>query len=239
MDYIKLKNDIVCWLRNYVYSAHKKGITFGLSGGIDSSVLALIAKEAFDRDILPVIMPINSNIEDEKDAMLLIDKFDLRYKKLDLSSVYSRLINLYGECENNLAKANLKSRLRMMTLYFYAQENDLLVAGATNKSEFMIGYFTKYGDSGVDILPLAELYKEDIYELAKVLKIPYKIINKPPSAGLWEGQTDFEELGFSYEQLDGFLKSGTGTSDFKDLIDKKISISDHKRKFPEIYKFEV
>ena len=155
-----------------------------ICGGIDSSVLALIAKEAFDRDILPVIMPINSSIEDEKDAMLLIDKFDLRYKKLDLSSVYSRLINLYGECENNLAKANLKSRLRMMTLYFYAQENDLLVAGATNKSEFMIGYFTKYGDSGVDILPLAELYKEDIYELAKVLKIPDKIINKPSSAGL-------------------------------------------------------
>lgn len=228
---------IVQWLKDKVSSAGAKGLVFGLSGGIDSAVIAGISKLAFPNESLGVIMPINSNVQDESDALLVAKTLDLDTINIDLSGIYqSFLKSLPFEGENPMAKANLKPRLRMMTLYFFAQEMNYLVCGSSNKSELEIGYFTKYGDSGVDLLPLADFVKSEVRQLAEELKIPRDIIIKPPTAGLWEGQTDEKELGFSYDVLDKYIITGEGPEDIVEKIKELHNKSQHKREFPPIYK---
>lgn len=123
----------------------------------------------------------------------------------------------------------------MTTLYYYAQIKRYLVAGTSNKSEFTVGYFTKHGDSGVDILPIVDLLKEEVFELARYLNIPEIIINKPPSAGLWEDQTDEKEMGFSYNELDVYIRTGEAKDSIKERIEAMYYRSEHKRKFPHMY----
>ena len=181
---------LVEWLRSSVKEANCKGIVYGLSGGVDSAVIAALSKLAFDDESLAIMMPINSCEEDEKDAKLVIDKFKLNAIKVDLSKTYSIFTDSVEKGDNSMAYANIKPRLRMTTLYYYAQLKRYLVVGTSNKSEFTVGYFTKYGDSGSDLMPLVDFTKREIFELAKFLKVPDKIIQKPPSAGLFENQTD-------------------------------------------------
>ena len=224
---------ITTWITSKVKEANKKGVVIGLSGGLDSAVVAILAKLAFDNNILCINMPCWSNPQDKYDAESLSEDFDLPFKVVELDGAYEALrFNLKNDTDKvtKVMEGNIKARLRMTTLYLYAQLNDYLVLGTTNKSEYNIGYGTKWGDSACDLLPIADIYKTDLYDIARALEIPEEILSKKPSAGLWEGQTDEDELGFSYEVLDQYLK--TEEIDDKEIqkkIDKMIISTEHKR----------
>ncbi len=233
-----LVQKLCVWMEDKVIEAKAKGIVFGLSGGLDSAVVAALSIRIFPQDTLAIIIPCHSLEADINDALDFINKFNIPYKIINLSKVYDSLIHLLNDKEKEesfkLAEANIKPRLRMTTLYYFANELNYLVVGTGNKSELMIGYFTKYGDGGADILPLGNLLKSQVRELAKYLGIPKKIINKPPSAGLWEGQTDEKEIGISYEQLDKYLRTGRSSNKIiEKKIQDKITKSAHKRTTPE------
>ena len=229
------------WLHERVEDAKANGIILGLSGGIDSSVLAALAREALGRDkVLGVIMPCHSIREDENDARLLAHELDIAFEKVDLTDTFDVL---YGTIElitgntNELVRSNMKARLRMVTLYALAQSKNLLVCGTSNRSEYETGYFTKYGDSGVDLMPLAGFLKREIREMARILRVPEKIISKAPSAGLYEGQTDENDMGFTYETLDEYLASGRIEDEkARERIDVMRRRSEHKRKPIPIFK---
>jgi len=227
------------WIGDKVTKAKAEGVVFGLSGGLDSAVVAALSIKVFPKNTLAIIMPCHNLETDTNDAIDLINKFNVSYKIIDLSKVYDSFIYLLNDKEKEkeesfkLAEANIKPRLRMITLYYFANKLNYLVVGTGNKSELTIGYFTKYGDGGADILPLGNLLKNQVKELAEYLGIPKKIINKPPSAGLWEGQTDEEEVGISYNQLDKYLKAGKlNNKIIERKIQDKITQSAHKRTTP-------
>ena len=227
------------WLRERVSEAHAGGIVLGLSGGVDSSVLAALGREALGRDkVFGIIMPCHSIDEDEADAKLLAETVDVDFIRVDLTEVFDSMLKSIGGDLNSLVKSNMKARLRMVTLYAVAQSKNFLVCGTSNKSEYETGYFTKFGDSGSDLMPLANFLKRDIRELAKILNVPEKIINKAPSAGLYEGQTDEADMGFSYDVLDEYLATGKISDEKKrERIDVMRRRSEHKRKPIPIFKF--
>lgn len=232
----KITLDLIDWLKEQVNNAHAKGIVFGLSGGIDSAVVAGLAKKAFPNNSLGIIMPCHSNPQDEQHALIVAESMGLETVKVDLTNVYDSFMKTVNDTEDvKLAKANVKPRLRMTTLYYYAQMRNYLVSGCSNKSEFTVGYFTKYGDSGADILPIASFVKSEIRELARYLNIPDIIINKPPTAGLWKNQTDENEMGFSYEELDKYIRTGTGREEIVNKIESMNKRSEHKRHFPPMF----
>lgn len=238
-DIQEVIDDLVLWLQEKVSKAGAKGIAFGLSGGVDSAVMAGLSKLAFPNTSLGLIMPCHSDPIDEEHGLLVAKSLNLDIEKIDLTSTYDTLLDASKlNLNHKMAMANIKPRLRMTTLYYFAQSYNYLVAGSSNKSEFLIGYFTKHGDSGVDLLPLASFVKKEIWELAKVLNIPDVIINKAPSAGLWNDQTDEEEMGFSYQILDNYIKTKEGPKLEIDKIDKMYDISSHKREFPPIYNYK-
>jgi len=225
------------WIEGKVTKAKAEGVVFGLSGGIDSAVVAVLSMRVFPKNTLAIIIPCHSLEADINDTLDLINKFNIPYKIIDLSKVYDSLIHLLNDKEKEgsfkLAEANIKPRLRMITLYYFANKLNYLVVGTGNKSELTIGYFTKYGDGGADILPLGNLLKSQVKELAEYLDIPKKIINKLPSAGLWEGQTDEQEIGINYDQLDKYLKIGKlNNKMIEEKIQDKIAKSAHKRTTP-------
>ena len=232
----KACNELVQWLKLKVNEANSKGVVFGLSGGVDSAVVAGLSKLAFPETSLGIIMPCHSNPIDEEHGLLVASSLGLKTEKVDLSQIYDMFVEtLKIKDTDDLATANIKPRLRMTTLYYFAQKNNYLVLGGSNKSEFTVGYFTKHGDSGVDLLPIASFVKKDIWKIAKYLNIPDIIIKKSPTAGLWKDQTDEEELGFSYDVLDKFILEGTGPKDITKKIERMNKISEHKRKFPPIF----
>ena len=224
-------DNLVEWLIDSVKEANCKGIVYGLSGGVDSAVIAALSKLAFGDESLAIMMPINSSFEDEIDAKLVIDKFNLNAIKVDLSRTYSEFVEVVEKGDNNMAYANVKPRLRMTTLYYYAQLKGYLVVGTSNKSEFTVGYFTKYGDSGSDLMPLVDFTKKEIFELARYLEIPEKIIQKPPSAGLFEDQTDEDEMGFTYSDLEKYINNEKIDERIEEKINRMVKISEHKRNF--------
>lgn len=236
-DEERVANELIEWLKDRVKEANAKGIVLGLSGGVDSAVVAAAAKKAFPDDTLGIIMPCYSNPQDEKDALLLADRLNIRYKKVVLDEVYDSLLRAVGSTgnENRLALANIKPRLRMTTLYYHAALLNYLVAGTGNKSELTVGYFTKYGDSGVDILPLASFVKHEVWELARYFNVPEEIINKAPSAGLWENQTDEKEMGITYKELDEYILTGKATERVRNIVDELNRKSQHKREMPKIF----
>ena len=226
------------WLRDEISKANSSGIILGLSGGIDSSVLAAMAREALGREkVLGVIMPCHSISEDEDDARLLAKELDINFIRVDLSKVFDALCGEINFELNSLVKSNMKARLRMTTLYAIGQSRNLLVCGTSNRSEYETGYFTKYGDSGADLLPLVSFLKREIREIAKILNVPERIILKAPSAGLYEGQTDEKDMGFSYDVLDEYLATGKINDDkARERIEAMHSRSEHKRKPIPIFK---
>jgi NAD+ synthase len=240
-----LADGIATWIRDKVERAGANGVTLGLSGGIDSAVVAALAVRGLGVSrVTGVIMPAYSQPEDTRDAELLAEHLGLEPLTVDLSRVFDLFMQTLP-AGSEMATANIKPRLRMITLYHVANTNNLLVTGTGNKSEIMAGYFTKYGDGGVDILPLGSLYKSDVRELARDLGIPQRIIERPPSAGLWAGQTDEEEMGITYEDLDGILEGleRGDTSGFPtDLVAKvrrMIAASTHKRQMPPIFELSA
>lgn len=231
---------ISTWIKKQVRLANKKGIIVGLSGGIDSSLVAVLAKKALGDNVLGLILPCKSMPFDQQLALRLARKFKIKTICIDLSGVFDLLSNVYPKA-TSIAKANLKARLRMATLYYLANSLDYLVAGTGNKSELMIGYFTKYGDGGCDILPIGSLLKSEVRIQAKKLGIPSEIITRAPTAGLWVGQTDESEIGMSYESLDSCLRAMEQRKNNckinKDML-KRIKLmiknSEHKRRQPQV-----
>lgn len=228
----KVINEAVDWIRGIVKEAGAKGVIFGLSGGIDSAVVAALCKKAFPETSLGVIMPCYSNPVDEEHAHLVADALQLETKTVVLNDAFDAMKAVLGvqESDPRLAVANIKSRLRMITLYYNAGVKGYLVAGTGNRSELTIGYFTKYGDGGVDIMPLTSFVKKEVVELAQKLGIPKIVITKPPTAGLWENQTDEEEMGMSYTELDNYILTGDAEERVKNKIDSMYRRSEHKRK---------
>lgn len=241
MDYEELAGEIARWMRTYAEQAGAQGFVVGLSGGIDSAVTAALSTRAVGADhTLGVLLPCHSQPDDGEYALLLADMLRLQPLTVDLSSTYDVLVQALSQGPS-MAYANIKPRLRMTALYYLAQSHNYLVAGTGNRPEMLVGYFTKYGDGGVDIEPLGDLYKHEVRELARVLNVPEPIICRPPTAGLWPGQTDEGELGITYDELDAVLAAlaqgepspaPLGTTD---RVRKMIAASAHKRALPPVF----
>lgn len=230
-------NKIGIWIKNCLENAHANGVVLGMSSGIDCSVVARLCQNAGVNTHL-VLLPYGTDLNNSKsysDAMELINKFKFDYHMFDIKPAVDNIqvsdIFIKDSNENNvkLAKANIRPRMRMIYLYQYAQINNLLVIGTSNLSERTVGYSTKWGDGASDFNPLGMITKREVYILAKYLGIPECIINKKPSADLWEGQTDEEELGIKYEQIDEFILNGTsGDEQIDSLIKIKNERAMHK-----------
>lgn len=238
----KVAGKIRAWLKDEIQKAGANGVVLGLSGGIDSAVVAALVKGIFKDNCLGLIMPCYSNPQDAEDARIVADFLEFPVKEVLLDDAYDLLVSACDSKKEEgmtserrrLATVNIKPRLRMLTLYYHANLLNYLVVGTGNRSELAVGYFTKYGDGGVDLIPLGGLVKKDVYALARYLGIPDKIIDKQPSAGLWEGQTDEQELGITYANLDHYLLTGEGTPSLKKMIEKQKNISKHKLTTPPI-----
>ncbi len=236
-----MRNRITSWIKRQVVQARAKGICLGLSGGIDSCVVAALARQAVGREkLLALILPCESHPSDFKDAMEIAGKFKIKTQVIDLSGVYGSLLKILPPAKD-LARNNLKPRLRMLVLYYFANKLNYLVCGTGNKSEILVGYSTKYGDGGVDIMPIGGLLKKQVKALAEELGIPRHIISKPPSAGLWHGQTDEKEMGITYNELDSILermiddRKQSVTKSKIEKVKKMIESSEHKRLGPKIF----
>jgi NAD+ synthase len=235
---MNLVDRISSWLREYAAGAGLAGYVVGLSGGIDSACAAALCQRAVGGQVLGVLMPCHSGSEDAEMARLVAETFGLRTVTVELGSAYDALLAALPPDVSDMAQANIKPRLRMSTLYALAQTHGYLVAGTGNKSELLIGYFTKYGDGGVDVEPLGDLYKWQVRALARELGVPQPVIDRPPSAGLWAGQTDEGEMGITYDELDAALAAiETGQTAALDSallarVEEMMSDSAHKRATP-------
>lgn len=239
-------NKIAAWIKNLIQSNNRKGVVLGMSGGIDCSVVARLCQLA-EVDPYLVLMPCGSDMTNSKShhhAMELIETFKFRHQIFNIEPAVNALITenadfLNGATEQNkaLSIANIRPRVRMTYLYQLAQLGGRFVAGTGNMAERTVGYFTKWGDGACDFNPLAMLTKQEVYTLARYLKVPDCIIGKKPSAGLWEGQTDEDELGMTYNQIDGFILNGTsGDKNVDKEIEKRVAMSAHKFDPTPIYK---
>jgi NAD+ synthase len=243
--------EIAAWLRTRVSMAGAEGLVVGLSGGVDSAVVARLCQMAMPDRTAGVILPCHSDPGDEQDARLVADHFKLSIVRVDLEPAFDRLaIDLQTglarlppnhppnpnatDIRARVPLANVKPRLRMASLYFVANALNYLVAGTGNRCEVTLGYFTKYGDGGVDLLPLADLLKSEVLALARDLEVPAAIIDRPPSAGLWLGQTDESEMGFSYSDLERYLTDGPDAvaPALALKIERLMRASEHKRAMP-------
>jgi NAD+ synthase len=194
------------FIRTYVESAGSHNIVLGLSGGVDSAVSAVLCQQALGPShVQCLFLPDETTPPlDRTHISVLTKACHLRVKEITITPFVESFFAALKQ-NRRLTLANIKPRVRMILLYEYANETNSLVCGTSNKSEILVGYFTKYGDGGVDFQPLGDLYKTQIYQLAKYLKIPAPVIRKPPTAGLWIGQTDEKELRMSYSALDKIL----------------------------------
>jgi NAD+ synthase len=241
------------FIKTYVENARCTSVVLGLSGGVDSAVCALLCKEALgSRNVQCVFLPDETTPAlDRKHVNLFTETFHIKCTEIDITPY----VTLFREAlaqKKKLTLANIKPRVRMIFLYEYANETDSLVCGTSNKSEILVGYFTKYGDGGVDLQPLGDLYKTQIFQLARYLKIPTPIIRKPPTAGLWIGQTDEKELKMSYKILDEILygleqkidineiqRTSRASKDQIERIRLMRVNSQHKRRFPLVPKLGI
>ena len=242
MDYAALAASIATWMRDYAAQAGAEGYVVGLSGGIDSAVTAALAVRAMGAGrVLGVLLPCHSQPEDAAFAQMVAQALGLQPIIIDLSAAYDALMALLPESRSEMARANVKPRLRMTTLYYLGQSRSYLVAGTGNKPEMMVGYFTKYGDGGVDIEPLGELYKHEVRALARILDVPEPVISRPPTAGLWPGQTDEGELGITYDELDAILAADaagdapSASTATVARVRRMIAASAHKRAMPPTF----
>lgn len=206
-DYEKIAFRITRFISENVKSREKKGVVIGLSGGLDSSVCLVLATKALSTSrILGLIMP-ERGVTPQKDidnAYELAEKFKIRHKEIQIESAKKNLLrNLPTD---KVSGGNLSARLRMALLFHYAGMENLLVLGTSDKSEIMIGYFTKYGDGAADILPIGELYKTQVRLLGNKLGLSGEIANQPSSPRLWKGHVAEKELGMTYDEIDTILQ---------------------------------
>lgn len=252
-DALQLADRISAWLMEQFEQSGAARFVLGLSGGIDSAVVAgLAARGIGPEKVLGIMMPSASNPDDAEAARLVADAFGIPTLMVDLTEATTTLLAAMpspgavqqaldadqpaGAHAQQLAHANLKPRLRMTTLYYVANLCHGVVLGTGNKTESMIGYFTKYGDGGVDLKPISQLYKREVREVARAIGVPQPVIDRPPSAGLWAGQTDEQEIGLTYDELDSTLaaieRGDTENIDSATLerVQQMIRASEHKRR---------
>ena len=221
------------FIKNILRESGAKGIVYGNSGGKDSALVGILCKAACD-NTLGIIMPCASKrnyLQDTEDAMLVSEKFGIETCTADLSPVKDAIS---ASLENvtdvtHAAAANIAPRLRMTVLYTVAASENRLVAGTGNRSEAYMGYFTKWGDGACDFNPIADLTVTEIFEFLRYLNAPERIIEKAPSAGLFDGQTDESEMGVSYAAIDKYLSGGEVSEKEKNIIESYHRKSEHKR----------
>jgi NAD+ synthase len=244
------------FIRTRVYEAGAEGVVIGLSGGIDSAVVASIAVRVLDpKNIFTLFLPSKTTPNtDLNDVQILCSQLKLELNEINIQ----KLVDIFSEeiqeeeDPSLMEWANLKPRIRQAVLYFFANRLNYLLCGAGNKSELMIGYYTKFGDGAVDILPIGDVYKTHVFQMGKYLNVPENILSKAPSAGLWEGQTDEAEIGMSYLQLDSILyglerfQTESEVAGYLQIplsevknVRSKLYQSEHKRRGPLIFKLGI
>lgn len=239
MDCKKEVENRVNWIREILANAHSNGIVIGNSGGKDCTLVEILSKMATD-NVLSVIMPCESkrNYKIDRDhALLVADKYGIKTIEVDITdaklALKSVLVPIIGE-NVPMAYGNMNPRLRMTVLYTIAQTYNYLVAGTGNASERFMGYFTKWGDGAFDFNPIADLTVAEVYEMLEYLEAPREIIDKAPSAGLFDGQTDEDEMGVKYSDVDEYIKTGNCANQDKIIgVNKR---TEHKRVASPIYK---
>ncbi len=257
LNYEQVVRTISGFLREHVETSGRGGVVIGLSGGLDSSVACALAVEALGSErVHGLIMPDRRVTPegDVEDAMELAKTLRVSYQIVEVDSIYdafSEAMKFY-QPSADIPNANLRARIRMILLYYYANLKNLLVCGTGDKSEIMIGYFTKYGDGAVDILPLGDLYKTQVRELARRLNLPRKIVEKPSSPRLLPGQTAEGELGVGYDEIDRILylhfERGLAPEEIErragierrkiDVVIARVHANEHKRRLPPIAKIK-
>ncbi len=232
-DYAKETEKRVAFLKELLQKTGAKGFVFGNSGGKDCALVGILCRMATE-NTLGVIMPCSSTRnygEDRDDGLALAQKFDIHNIEVDLTAVKETLLPAITQSQEitDLASSNIAPRLRMNTLYAIGQSRGALVAGTGNRSERYVGYFTKWGDGAFDVDPIADLTATEVFEFLRYLDAPLNIVTKAPSAGLFEGQTDEQEMGFSYATLDRYLITGEIESEEdRDKIETMHRRSAHK-----------
>lgn len=250
MDLEIMRDKITDFIWNETHKAGVSGAVIGISGGIDSALTAALTVKALGKDkVLGIHMPESglTPAVDTEDAKAIADWLGIDFRIIDISGIFSAFMNSVPDSESAelICRGNLKARIRMSLLYFHANQLNRMVIGTGNKTEILLGYYTKYGDGGVDIEPIGGLYKTEVWELSRLLDVPEPIITKKPSAGLWKGQTDEVELGISYVKVDNVLRllklneapetiiSTLGISrEQLDSVIKRIERNEHKGRAP-------
>ncbi len=247
----RVSSSICNFTKRFVERAGAKGVVLGISGGVDSSTLAALMVRALGRErVLGLLLPEKGITpeRDLRDARELAKKLGIRWEEIEISKIVSCYLDILPKIDNKLVIGNLKPRIRMTILYYYANSLGYLVAGSGDRSELLIGYFTKYGDGGVDFLPIGGLFKTQVRQLALYLGLPESIALKPSSPMLWKGHLAEKELGMSYEEIDLILHAlfdlkmtvkeaskQTGIDESKVLkVLRMHEESSHKREFPPI-----
>jgi NAD+ synthase len=234
-DFNLINNSINTFIKNHVEIGNFNGVILGLSGGIDSSVVAYCATQALgNKRVLGLLLPDKEITlqKDLDDALKICTILNLNYKIIYINDIKDKFLEIVESTDNKLVKGNLVSRIRMCILYYYANLLNRLVLGTSNKTELTMGYFTKFGDGANDLSPIGDLYKTQVKEFAQFLNIPDYIINKKSSARLWENQQTEDELGLSFEDLDSILV-------FINKSDKNESINLAYKNFPLISKEKI
>lgn len=237
----EVAEEIIVWLRKQSERTGAAGFVVGLSGGIDSAVVAGLLMKACPDRALGVMMPAGNAAADREDAVKTAEAFGMPYMEIPLGDYRE---NLFADVKHTLAaagreirdermtKGNLGARLRMATIYAVGNSLNYLVVGTDNAAEVYTGYYTKYGDGGVDLLPLAHLNKGDVYRLGAYLGVPESVLSKPPSAGFFAEQTDEREMGVSYATIDAFLRGEEIPAGDREIIERLHRVSEHKRHLP-------
>lgn len=232
-DPASLVSFIEGWIRAELQKASVSGCVIGLSGGVDSATTAALLRRACGRDdMLALIMPCHNDSEDERDARLIADVLDIPVKKIDITETYDLLSGVIEASCGKLgraARSEIKPRLRMATLYSVAQVRNFMVTGAGNKDELYFGDFTKYGEVGVDMLPLGDLLAGEVTELAKYLGVPDTIINRPRAGSSLRGQSQGADSEITYDDIDRFIVTGNTETNVAIRIKEAYEISQHKR----------
>ena len=238
-DYQKETENRVAFLKDVLLKTHAKGFVFGNSGGKDSALVGILCKMACDNTV-GIIMPCESKQNygsDKDDGLRVAEQYHIENLVLDLTEAkqfYRRALAPLTTLPDQAA-VNINPRLRMTALYAYAQSNGLLVAGTGNRSEYYMGYFTKWGDGGYDVNPIRDLTATEVFEFLRYLKAPMSIIEKAPSAGLYEGQTDEKDMGVTYAAIDRYIQTGEANEADKAIIDRYHMVSGHKRTGALVY----
>lgn len=229
----------VKFIKSVIAESGAKGIVYGNSGGKDSALVGILCKAACDNTIgliLPCTSKRNYN-EDTDDAKAVAAKYNIETRIIDLDSVKEAELKVLADAVimNEMALANIAPRLRMLTLYAIAAAENCLVAGTGNKSETYVGYFTKWGDGACDFNPIADLTVTEIYEFLRFLNAPKCVIEKAPSAALFDGQTDEREMGITYAEIDCYISGEKVATETKEIIEHMHRTSAHKRNGVTVY----